>query len=463
MNDSPASISDVLRTLDLTPCRKLGQNFLTDRNMAAWIVNVLDPEPEDLVIEVGPGTGALTDHLVGRCRKVVLVEMDARLAAHQRQRHAGREDVSVIEQDAVQFDLRPFFKEQPLKVLGALPYSSGTEIVRTFMRNPSPVSRAVFTLQKEVCDRLAAGPGSKAYGKLSLRVQARWNVRLVKLLPPHLFLPRPQVDSGVVVLEPRDRREMPAFDEALLDRLVRLGFAQRRKQLRKLLPPAPVPWESLVQSLGCAATCRAEELSLRQWVDLTNVYDTHPLKASPQSAHELFDVVDEDNNVVCQRPRGEVHAKNLHHRAVHVFVFNPKGDLFLQKRSHLKDAFPGAWDSSAAGHLDVGETYVDCAVRELEEELGIRTTAEALTWHATIPSCANTGWEFVQLFSLQHKGRLHYPCSEVECGNWFPLEEIKAWGARRPQDFAAGFLECLKRHAEADTADGNGTCNGAAT
>lgn len=418
---------------------------MTDRNVAAWIVNALKIEPEDTVIEIGPGTGALTEHVVDRCRQLVLVEADGRLAAYQREKYADRDDVTVLEQDAVQFDLRPYFKEQPIKVLGALPYSSGTEIVRTFMRNPSPASRAVFTLQKEVCERLTAGPGTKAYGKLSLRIQARWNVRLAKLLPPDLFLPRPQVDSGVVVLEPRDRTEMPAFDEALFDRLVRLGFAQRRKQLKKLLPPSPIPWEELVAKLGTSLTCRAEELGLRQWVDLANIYDDHPLKDLPQSADEMFDVVDDQDNVIGQKPRGEVHAQNLHHRAVHVFAINPKGDLFLQKRSHLKDAHPGAWDSSAAGHLDVGESYIDCAVRELAEELGIETTAEALTLHATIPSCENTGWEFVQLFSIPHKGKLRFPCSEVECGNWFPMAEVKAWAASRPQDFATGFLECLKR------------------
>ena len=124
----------------------------------------------------------------------------------------------------------------------------------------------------------------------------------------------------------------------------------------------------------------------------------------------------------------------------------------MQKRSHLKDAFPGAWDSSAAGHLDVGEPYAECAVRELEEELGIRTRIEELAYHGTIPSCENTGWEFVQLFSVQHKGKLRFPCSEVECGNWFALEEVIAWGNRRPQDFAAGFLECLNLYISAKPA-----------
>ena len=96
MTDS--SINDVLKQLGLMPSRKLGQNFMTDRNMAAWIVNALEPGPSDTVIEIGPGTGALTEHLVGRCKHVVLVESDARLAAYQREQYSGREDVTVLEQ-----------------------------------------------------------------------------------------------------------------------------------------------------------------------------------------------------------------------------------------------------------------------------------------------------------------------------------------------------------------------------
>ena len=440
-----SSTKEILSRLSVTPNRTLGQNFLTDRNVAEWIVNALRPSSEDTIIEVGPGIGALTEHVLDRCRQLVLIEKDPALASYHSQQFSERDDVSVVEGDAVQFDVRPWFKEQPLKVLGALPYSSGTEIVRTFMHNPSPVSRAVFTLQKEVCERLAAQPRTKAYGKISVRVQARWQVEVIKQLPPHLFHPRPKVDSAVILLTPRKRSELPTFDELLLDRLVRLGFSQRRKQLRKLLPEPPMAWDQLTTELDTSPTCRAEELSLRQWVELTNLYDDHPLKNLPQSGDELFDVVDSNNNVIEQRPRCEVHAKNLHHRAVHILVLDHKGNLFLQKRSHLKDAFPSAWDSSAAGHLDVGESYLDCAVRELQEELGIETSADSLTHHATIPSSENTGWEFVELYSIHYKGKLRFPCSEVECGAWFPIEEVKAWGEKRPQDFAAGFLECLKR------------------
>ena len=123
--------------------------------------------------------------------------------------------------------------------------------------------------------------------------------------------------------------------------------------------------------MGVAETVRAEELSLEQWVELTRHYDAHPLRDVPQSGDELFDVVDEDDTVQRQERRAVVHAEGLLHRAVHVFAFNKRGELFLQKRSGLKDVHPGLWDSSAAGHLDAGEDYEAGAVREVEEELGV--------------------------------------------------------------------------------------------
>jgi 16S rRNA (adenine1518-N6/adenine1519-N6)-dimethyltransferase len=128
---------------------------------------------------------------------------------------------------------------------------------------------------------------------------------------------------------------------------------------------------------------------------------------------------------------------------VHVFVLNKRGDLLLQQRSMLKDVHPGDWDSSVSGHLDSGETYAAAAVRELEEEMGIRADV-APEEIARIAPCAETGWEHVRLYRTRHNGSVRFPAAEVAAAAWFPLSEIGDWIAARPGDFATGFIECWK-------------------
>jgi 16S rRNA (adenine1518-N6/adenine1519-N6)-dimethyltransferase len=131
----------------------------------------------------------------------------------------------------------------------------------------------------------------------------------------------------------------------------------------------------------------------------------------------------------------------LRHRAVHIFVFNQRGDLFLQKRSRWKDRHPGLWDSSAAGHVTAGDTYAATVPRELSEELGIEAAAEEI---ATLPASEQTGWEFVHLFRARHDGPFTLPPAEIESGTFFTLDQIARWTRNRPQDFASGFLECWR-------------------
>ena len=434
-----------LAQLDMRPSRSMGQNFLQDDDLARWMAESLEAGPDDVVVEIGPGLGAVTKHLLGLGKKVLLVEKDARLAGHLREQHAGNPRVEIIEADAADLDLRPFFRLGPLRVLGNLPYSVGTTIMAEWLENPSPVGRAVFMLQKEVCERVTAAPGSGDYGQLTVRLQARWNAALLRTVPPDSFVPRPKVDSAIIALTPRDRHELPVFDEPLFARLVRLGFSQRRKQLKNVLAPAvPLAWPAFCDALGVPLTVRAEELSVAQWVEAARLCDPHPLKDLAQSADELFDVVDEKDAVIGQATRAEVHARGLRHRAVHVFAFRKNGDLLLQKRSHLKDTCPGRWDSSAAGHLDAGEDYAACVVRELAEELGAEKIVSPPRRIARINACAETGWEFVELHAVEVAGRVKFPAAEIECVTPFSPEEIDAWTAARPQDFAPGFLRCWR-------------------
>ncbi|MCH7228186.1 16S rRNA (adenine(1518)-N(6)/adenine(1519)-N(6))-dimethyltransferase RsmA [Haloferula sp. A504] len=435
-----AEIREALEQAGVRPNRQLGQNFLCDPGVARWITDQLEPRPEDTVVEVGPGTGALTSELIGRVKRLVLIEFDSRLAAWLKERFADRDEVEVHHADGARFDPRVLWKHRPVKFLGNLPYSAGGAILKNFLSAPCPFSQAVIMLQKEVIDRIGAGPRTKDYGVLTLRMRSQWDVRPLKVIPPEAFHPRPSIDSTVAVLTPLGDR-FPVFDRRRFDELIRRGFSQRRKQLRKQMPEDP-GWDAVAERLGISATARAEELDLDDWVAVTREYDPHPLKEIAQRDDELLDVVDEQDQVVGQATRAEVHAKKLLHRAVHVFAVNRRGELLLQQRSRLKDVHPGVWDSSVAGHLDAGEDYPAAAEREMAEEMGIRDAEPEEI--GRIPPCAATGWEHVCLYLVRWDGRPEFPCSEIESVLWLPPDEIDAWIEVSPQDFASGFLECWK-------------------
>ena len=428
-----------LNEADVTPSRKLGQNFLHDANVARWIGAQLDPQPDDCVIEVGPGTGALSEHLIGKVRKLVLVEYDQRLAEYLTRKFAGEPSVEVYSEDGARFDVRPFWAEGKVKLLGNLPYSAGGAILRNFLKGPTPVERAVIMLQKEVIDRILAEPRTKAFGVLTLRMQSEWDSAPIKTIGPECFHPRPLIDSTVMMCRQR-AVALPVFDKRLFDELIRRGFAQRRKMLRKAMPDAPA-WSEVAQQVGCTETARAEELSLLQWVELTRCYDESS-RLPAQSEEEVFDVVDEQNEVTGQATRAEVHRENLRHRAVHVFVVNGKSELLLQQRSQLKDVQPGKWGSSAAGHLDAGESYEEAGLRELGEELGIDTEELPLKLVGELPPSESNGWEFIQLFVTVYSGALRTPANEVAAVEWMEQDALRDWLSRRPEDFSGGFREC---------------------
>jgi isopentenyldiphosphate isomerase len=161
-------------------------------------------------------------------------------------------------------------------------------------------------------------------------------------------------------------------------------------------------------------------------------------------SEEIFDVVNERDEVVGQNTRREVHRLGLKHRAVHVLVFNGRGEIFLQKRSMTKDTFPRAWDSSASGHLDAGEGYDACAVRELREEIGlvIERPPERLF---KLEARAETGCEFVWVYREEAEGPFVLHPEEIETGGWFAPEKVTKWMAEKPGNFASALLFLWKR------------------
>jgi 16S rRNA (adenine1518-N6/adenine1519-N6)-dimethyltransferase len=432
-----STINATLAELGARPTQSLGQNFLHDQNLAQWIVDQVALQPGEAWVEIGPGLGALTEFALARSENGLLLEKDDRLIDWLRREFPKLE---VVHGDALRFDPRELFHRGPVKVFGNLPYYVSSQLLFRFTEEPSPASGFVFTLQRELAERLCAAPDTKDYGAFTVLLGRRWQAKLLRILPAHLFTPIPKVDSAVVSLTPRPDDDIPDCDPILYTALVKRGFSQRRKMVRKLL--ALERWSEFAAILGVPETARAEDLSITQWATLTNLASgsdgAHAGRAQDVTG-EMFDVVNEQNEVIAQRPRGEVHRERLHHRAVHIFVFNQRGDIFLQRRSRWKDAHPRRWDSSAAGHVNAGDTYDATAPRELEEELGVTAPLEVL---GELPASRNTGWEFVKIYRAQHNGPFRLPPAEIETGGFFKREQLTRWIAARPQDFANGFLAC---------------------
>lgn len=152
-------------------------------------------------------------------------------------------------------------------------------------------------------------------------------------------------------------------------------------------------------------------------------------------AEEIFDVVNERDEVVDQKPRAEVHRLGLLHRAVHILVFNSAGQVFLQKRSMSKDTHPGTWDSSTSGHVDSGEDYDESAMRELQEEIGLIVDSPPDRLFK-IDACEQTDQEFVWIYRTESEGPFELHPEEIETGDWFAVSEVTEWIATRPDDFA---------------------------
>jgi 16S rRNA (adenine1518-N6/adenine1519-N6)-dimethyltransferase len=438
-----------LEKLGASPRKSLGQNFLHDNNLARWIVDRLELAPGDHVLEIGPGLGALTEWLPLDRVSATLLEKD-RLFASFLQERFNRPAVEVKLGDALQYDKRALFCKGEVKLIGNLPYYLSTPLIFHFSAAPCPISRMVLTVQKEVGDRLTASPRSGEYGSLSVLLQRRWEIKRLRVLPPSVFLPRPEVDSLVIELNKKNPTDIEEISEQWFAKVVKTGFSERRKKLTNTLAklvPSKVVEEALIAD-GLGGLARAEELSPMAWVNLAKRLGGLRSEGSGEAPppvgvdpKESLQVVDEQDRPIRGVDRATVHAERLLHRAIHIFVLNNAGELFLQRRSYRKDTFPRKWDSSAAGHVDLGESYEACATRELREELGLVDQPREV---GRVPASEKTGHEFIRIYQAEADEIIDLNEEEIETGGFFPLSVIDEWVGERPEDFASGFLECYR-------------------
>ena len=241
--------------------KRFGQHFLTDTALIEAIVDLIDPQPGETLVEIGPGLGAMTLPLLARHKPLTVIELDRDLAARLRK----RDDVEVIESDVLKVDFHALAvaKGAKLRVVGNLPYNISTPILFHLLEVVDDVVDQHFMLQKEVVDRMAAGPGSKDYGRLSVMLQWRYDIESVLDVPPEAFDPPPRVDSAIVRMLPL--QTPPAVNRVLLGELVASAFSQRRKLLRHSLGR----WLTERGYTGdFDLQRRAEEVPVQEFVDL---------------------------------------------------------------------------------------------------------------------------------------------------------------------------------------------------
>jgi len=245
------------------PRKRYGQHFLHDRGVIAKIVAAVDPQPGDAIVEVGPGTGALTGPLLDRVTRLEAIEIDRDLAARLEAEHPR---LALHRGDVLRFD----FARLPdrLRVVGNLPYNVSTPLLFRLVEVADRLRDAHLMLQKEVVDRMVAAPSTSEYGRLSVMLQYRFEMRKLFDVKPGAFRPPPKVDSAVVRLVPKPAAALVARDRATLARVVTAAFTKRRKQLRNAL--AGVVDEDGLRALGIDPRLRPENLGIPQYVAIAN-------------------------------------------------------------------------------------------------------------------------------------------------------------------------------------------------
>ena len=278
---NPQNTIEILKKYDFMFQKRFGQNFLIDTHVLEKIIKSAEISKEDLVLEIGPGIGTMTQYLCENAREVVAVEIDKNLIPIlENDTLAEYDNVTIINEDILKLDLNRLVEERNggnrIKVVANLPYYITTPIIMGLFETHVPLKNITVMVQKEVADRMQAGPGSKDYGALSLAVQYYAEPYIVANVPPNCFMPRPNVGSAVIRLTLHEEPTVKVKDEAFMFRLIRASFNQRRKTLVNGLTNATElnlskeAVQEALEQMGLSATVRGEALTLEQFAELSN-------------------------------------------------------------------------------------------------------------------------------------------------------------------------------------------------
>lgn len=275
----PGNTIDILKKYDFNFQKKFGQNFLIDTHVLEKIMDAAEVTKDDLVIEIGPGIGTMTQYLCERAREVVAVEIDKNLIPILEDTLSAYDNVTVINEDVLKLDIKALAEERnggkPVKVIANLPYYITTPIIMGLFESGVPLKSITIMVQKEVADRMKTGPGSKEYGALSLAVQYYSDPKIMMEVPPNCFIPRPNVGSAVIRLDKCEQPKVNVADEALLFKIIRASFNQRRKTLVNGLSNGGIPvskevLKDILIRLFDNENIRGEALNLQQFAALAD-------------------------------------------------------------------------------------------------------------------------------------------------------------------------------------------------
>lgn len=276
----PQNTIEILQRYDFSFQKKFGQNFLIDPHVLEKIIKAAKISKEDMVLEIGPGIGTMTQYLAETAGKVVAVEIDRNLIPILADTLSGYDNVKIINEDILKIDINKLVTEEnggnPVKVVANLPYYITTPIIMGLFESHVPAESITVMVQKEVADRIQAGPGNKDYGALSLAVQYYANPYIAAHVPPNCFMPRPRVGSAVIRLDCHKKPLVEVKDERLLFDIIRASFNQRRKTLvnglynSDRLSFSKEEIVRAVEKLGRGTSIRGESLTLKEFAELSD-------------------------------------------------------------------------------------------------------------------------------------------------------------------------------------------------